>query len=270
MTWERRFVAGRKVERSEAGSWQFPLALDCLYELDIPTPSLQQLLQPWVYAESMRSGFLSAGPLKCVYIDRLVMLTKFLGHNNVLELESELNLPFFEDDRTAEITWIPHRPVSGVVHLGSHSSGHFVTFLKACNPDSWYEMDDEKPAKVHQVLPTWAKQRLVLVWLCPTNCALDTSFPTLQERLGLVPGPSRIPSGDLPTEPLGTYQDLPEEEQETATETTAAWPQIDDDEPPDDAQRLALLLARINDALLPPETCALQRLSGADAAPADD
>ena len=124
--------------------------------------------------------------------------------------------------------------------------------------------------KVHQVLPTWAKQRLVLVWLCPNNCALDTSFPTLNERLGLVPGPSRILSGDLTPEPLGTFQDLPEEEQETATETTAAWPQIDDDEPPDDAQRLALLLARINDALLPPETCALQRLSGADAAPADD
>ena len=246
------------------------MALDSLYELDVPAPSLQQLLQPWVYAESMRSGFLTAGPLKCVYIDRLVMLTKFLGHNNVLELEHEVNLPFFEDDRTAEITWIPHRPVSGVVHLGSHSSGHFVTFLKACNPDSWYEMDDEKPAKVHQVLPTWAKQRLVLVWLCPNDCALDTSFPTLNERLGLVPGPFRFSSGDQPTAQLGTSQEFPEEEQDTATDTSAAWSQIDDAAASDDAQRLTLLLERINEALLPPETCVLQRLSGADAAPADD
>ena len=124
---ERRFAAGTKVERSEAGTWQFSLALDCLYELDIPNPTLQQLLNPWIYAESMRFGFLSAGPLKCVYVDRLVMLTNFLGHNNVLDLEQEVNLPFFEDDRTAELTWLPHRPVSGVVHLGSQASGHFVT-----------------------------------------------------------------------------------------------------------------------------------------------
>ena len=27
MTWERRFLAGSKVERSEAGSWQYPISL---------------------------------------------------------------------------------------------------------------------------------------------------------------------------------------------------------------------------------------------------
>ena len=249
MTWERRFAAGTKIVRSEAGTWQFPLALDCIYELDIPNPTLQQLLNPWIYAESMRSGFLSAGPLKCVYVDRLVMLTNFLGHNNVLDLEQEVNLPFFEDDRTAELTWLPHRPVSGVVHLGSQASGHFVTFLKASSPDCWYEMDDEKPAKVHSELPDWAKKRLVLIWLCPANCALDKTFPTMNERLGLTPGPSSNPPEEVDAS-MG--DDHAPSDAWTQLESQDAAPAL-----ADDAQRLERLLERITEVLLPPETCEL-------------
>ena len=249
MTWERRFAAGTKIVRSEAGTWQFPLALDCIYELDIPNPTLQQLLNPWIYAESMRSGFLSAGPLTCVYVDRLVMLTNFLGHNNVLDLEQEVNLPFFEDDRTAELTWLPHRPVSGVVHLGSQASGHFVTFLKASSPDCWYEMDDEKPAKVHSELPDWAKKRLALIWLCPANCALDKTFPTMNERLGLTPGPSSNPPEEVDAS-MG--DDHAPSDAWTQLESQDAAPAL-----ADDAQRLERLLERITEVLLPPETCEL-------------
>ena len=67
-----------KVERSEAGSWQYP--------------TLTQLLQPWIYAESMRSAFLSIGTLKCIHIDRALMLTPLLGHNNLTELEETLRV----------------------------------------------------------------------------------------------------------------------------------------------------------------------------------
>ena len=88
----------------------------------------------------MRSAFLSIGTLKCIHIDRALMLTPLLGHNNLLELEETLELPFFENDRTHDIRCIPHVPVSGVVHLGSRNSGHFVAFVKAWNPSCWYEL----------------------------------------------------------------------------------------------------------------------------------
>ena len=181
MTWERRFLAGSKVERPEAGAWQHPIALDCLCELDISTPTMTQLLQPWIHAESM------IGTLKCIYIDRAVMLMPALGHNNPIELEDELSLPFFTDARTVDLTWIPHVPASGVVELGSRTSGHFITFLKAWNPPCWYELEDAKKAKMHKTLPTWAKERLVLIWYCPAHAVPDSSYPSASDLADLPP-----------------------------------------------------------------------------------
>ena len=110
-------------------------------------------------------------------------------------------------------------------------------------------MDDETPAKVHSELPEWAKKRLVLIWLCPANCALDKTFPSLNERLGLTPGPSYEPPEEVTAS------------QEEDLVPSDAWTQLDsmDAAPalPDDAQRLERLLERITEVLLPPETCEL-------------
>ena len=119
MTWERRYTADSKVVRTEAGSWQFPIALDGLFELDIPSPSLEQLLQPWIHADSMKSAFLSVGTLKCIHVDRVILPANGLGHNHPINLENEVQLPFFEDDHSIDIHWVKHMPVAGIVHLGS-------------------------------------------------------------------------------------------------------------------------------------------------------
>ena len=107
------------------------------------------------------------------------MFTPLLGHNNLLELEDTLDLPFFENNRTHDIHWLPHVPLSGVVHLGSRNSRHFITFVKAWNPH--YELDDAKPAKTHQRLLDWAKRRLVLIWLRPAPCKADSTAPSLED-----------------------------------------------------------------------------------------
>lgn len=67
MTWERRYVADSKIMRHEAGTWKFPIALDCLYEIDCTCPTLNELLTPWTFALSMHSAFLHMGSLKCIY-----------------------------------------------------------------------------------------------------------------------------------------------------------------------------------------------------------
>ena len=256
MTWERRFTAGSKVERPEAGTWQHPIALDCLYELDIPTPTMTQLLQPWIHAESMRSAFTSVGTLKCIYIDRSVMLMPALGHNNLIELEDELFLPFFTDARTIDLTWIPHTPVSAVVHLGSRTSGHFITFLKAWNPPCWYELDDAKKAKMHLTLPTWAKERLVLVWYCPSHAVPDSSHPSASElAAGLPCAPGPLDTEEMEPVLESEHSEAADTEDSSNRTENVSWPsvpaiwtEIDSNE---DQQRLTMLLARITDALDP-------------------
>ena len=97
--------------------------------------------------------------------------------------------------------------LSGVVHLGSRTSRHFITFLKACNPPCWYELDDEKPAEVHTHLPAWAKERLVLIWFCPATCALDTSLKDFAaaSQHGVMGGSLATEEPDLNCRPLGRH-----------------------------------------------------------------
>ena len=266
MTWERRFLAGSKVERTEAGTWQHPIALDCLYELDIPTPTMTQLLQPWIHAESMRSAFTSVGTLKCIYIDRSVMLMPALGHHNLIELEDELSLPFFTDARTIDLTWIPHVPVSGVVHLGSRTSGHFITFLRAWNLPCWYELDDAKQAQVHTALPQWAKERLVLVWYCPATAVPDSSFPMAADLAAPVLdtlGPLALEDTTMTQESTLSEADDPDDLGDALR--TDPWPSVPatwtEQTPHADQRRLEQLLARITDALTPAATSSNEHLN---------
>ena len=71
----------------------------------------------------------------------------------------------------------------------------------------WYEVDDGKPSKTHQELPLGAKEPLVLIWLCPTECALDTSFPSLRERLGFDSTPVLEPCTASPVDGDSTLDD---------------------------------------------------------------
>ena len=246
MTWERRYTADSKVVRTEAGSWQFPIALDCLFELDIPSPSLEQLLQPWIYADSMKSAFLSVGTLKCIHVDRVILPANGLGHNHPIALEDEVLLPFFKDDHSIDIHWVKHMPVAGIVHLGSMRSGHFITFLHAQNPSCWYELDDLKPAKRHDRLPRWALERLVLIWLAPSPCNLDTTYPTLQELTTPLSGAD---TGALAMSTSGAQ----ESSEGSCLGDTGALDTSDEDMSSlDDQQRLTSLLSRITMALDPP------------------
>lgn len=256
MTWERRFLAGSKVERSESGSWQYPISLDCMYELDISAPTMSQLLQPWVYAESMHSAFLSIGTLKCIHIDRALMLAPLLGHNNLLELEDTVDLPFFEHARTHDIRWLPYVPVSGVVHLGSRNSGHFITFVKAWNPKCWYELDDGKPAKTHRQLPDWAKRRLVLIWLCPAPYLVDSSAPSLDDMCPLTPSRSET----LHVEDQSRSWSTQAEDTDSIRALDATWPENGQ---ATDQQQRNLLLSRIAAALEPSTPAAAGTSSGA-------
>ena len=113
-----------------------------------------------------------------------------------------------------------------------------------------------KPAKRHDRLPRWALERLVLIWLAPSHCNLDTTYPTLQELTTPLSGAD---TGALAMSTSGVQ----EPSETLSLGNTGALDTSDEDMSSlDDQQRLTSLLSRI--------TMALDRPAAAPAAAAGE
>ena len=164
MHWERRVSTVNGAICEESGGKHHPLALDGLYELDLMHPTVTDLCQMWTYGHGMRAAFTCLPGLKCVFIDRLMQPTRYLGHFQCLDILSTTELPFFYDDGV-DLQWSAFRIQSIVCHTGSSISGHFRAVLRCT--EGWYICQDNEPPTFHAHLPKWCLERAVLIWMIP-------------------------------------------------------------------------------------------------------
>lgn len=171
MCWERRVSMANQVMNEETGGKYQPLALDGLYELDHASPTIYDLCQLWTYGQGMRAAFTKPPCIKCISADRLMSLTRCLGHFQPIDVFSMVELPHFYGSGV-DLHWSPYRVQAVICHLGSSRSGHFRAALRF--DARWLLCQDNETPQVVDDLPPWCLSRSVLFWLLPITEAKQT------------------------------------------------------------------------------------------------
>ena len=145
MSWARRVSMADKVVCEETGGKHQPLALDGMYELDKTSPTISDLCQMWTHGHGMRAAFLQAQSIKCIFADRLMSLTRHLGHFHPIDMHSMVELPHFYGPGL-DLHWSPYRVQAVICHLGSSLSGHFRAVLRY--DEHWQDLKRHHPVRV--------------------------------------------------------------------------------------------------------------------------
>ena len=160
-----------KVVCEETGGKHQPLALDGMYELDKASPTISDLCQMWTHGHGMRAAFLQAQSIKCIFADRLMSLTRHLGHFHPIDTHSMVELPHFYGPGL-DLHWSPYRIQAVICHLGSSLSGHFRAVLRY--DEHWLLCQDNETPRLTKELPKWCTERSVLFWLIPVAEAMPS------------------------------------------------------------------------------------------------
>ena len=196
------------------------VALVHLYELDAEKIDLPDLLIPWLECHSMATAFTHHGGLKVFFLDRLIDSTRLLGHFHHVEFMEPFSLPIFLRDGLAR-SWVSHRVVAVVAHLGNSLQGHFrALLLDPITGKKWLCDDNERPQEI-MVIPEYFHTRGVLFWTLPCQ-DLDLEDSEADGMQGLTP--SSVPL-NLGHETLGTTCPVPTHDQAitASPEEDASW-----------------------------------------------
>ena len=79
--------------------------------------------------------------MKVIFADRLMSLTRHLGHFHPIDVHSMVELPHFYG-QGLELHWAQYRIQALICHLGSSHSGHFRAVLR--HDDQWLLCQDHE------------------------------------------------------------------------------------------------------------------------------
>ena len=166
MHWEKRVMVGARGEVLETNESRTPVLLRLG---DHPT-SFQQLLDCWCADENSVAGFLHDSAFKVFQLDRVSYDDR--GHpkklDTPLQVESQVHLPCFVDERDTAYELVAYDVVAVVYHLQAG--------LRAGPPTQWHSTDDGRMATYHPTLLKAVAKNLVQIWVVKHD-VMGTSNP---------------------------------------------------------------------------------------------
>ena len=140
--------------------------------------SPQPYLSSTSRASSSVAGFLHDSAFKVFQLDRVTYDDR--GHpkklDTPLQVESQVHLPCFVDERDTAYELVAYDVVAVVYHSGTTSGGHLQAGLRAGPPTQWHSTDDGRMATYHPTLLKAVAKNLVQIWVVKHD-VMGTSNP---------------------------------------------------------------------------------------------
>ena len=190
MRWERRIeTADGILQHDQCAVKTMPILLQFTPSQAIHnTCMLQDLVNTWHQADSMKTGLLTASEVVCVHIDRMYETQGCVTKSScAISLESEVTFPVFSTGHALTCEMICYIPVAAAFHLGEDRSGHYQAILKiqptvlnGPKPANWLITQDNDIALPVWGIPQTFAATLTVVWLIRSDCL---QLPTYMEQL---------------------------------------------------------------------------------------